>query len=136
LNVDILSFVICYATLHRIRKRQLTRLKDSLQQCFSTFLVQRNLPKMFALLKEPYAMTQMSVLLQPHGTVVANFVPGNFGLLRRNPQPVAYAENKIFMGGSFSGIWWSFVFGVRCLWRHNLMSYSCFQTNVFAKFVT
>jgi len=21
---------------------------------------------------------------------------------------------------SFSGIWWSFVFGVRCLWRHNL----------------
>jgi len=32
---------------------------------------------------------------------------------------VAYAEN--FHGGiSFSGIWWSFIFGVRCLWRHNL----------------
>ena len=33
-------------------------------------------------------------------------------------------------------MWWSFqsVFGVRCLWRHNLTSYSCFQTNVFAKF--
>ena len=27
------------------------------------------------------------------------------------------------------------VFGVRCLWRHNLTSYSCFQTNVLAKFV-
>jgi len=36
---------------------------------------------------------------------------------------------------SFSGICWSFVFGVRCLWRHNLTSYSCFQTNVLAKFV-
>jgi len=46
---------------------------------------------------------------------------------------VAYAEK--FHGGSFSGIWWSFAFGVRCLWRHNLTSYSCFQTNVLAKFV-
>jgi len=34
-------------------------------------------------------------------------------------QTVAYAEN--FHGGSsFNGIWWSFVFGVRCLWRHSL----------------
>jgi len=32
-------------------------------------------------------------------------------------------------------IWWSFVFGVRCLWRHNLTSFPCFQTNVLAKFV-
>jgi len=40
------------------------------------------------------------------------------------------------MGGvSFSGIWWSFAFGVRCLWRHNLTSHSCFQTNILAKFV-
>jgi len=38
-------------------------------------------------------------------------------------------------GGSFNGIWWSFVFGVRCLWCHNLTSYSCFQNNVLAKFV-
>ena len=38
-------------------------------------------------------------------------------------------------GGLFSGIWWSFVFGVRCLWRHNLTSYSCLQTNVLAKFI-
>ena len=46
----------------------------------------------------------------------------------------AYAEN--FHGGdSFRGIWWSFAFGVRCLWRHNLTSYSCVQTNVFTKFV-
>jgi len=34
-------------------------------------------------------------------------------------QSVAFEEN--FHGGvSFSGIWWSLVFGVRCLWRHNL----------------
>ena len=42
---------------------------------------------------------------------------------------------KIFMGVSFSGIQWSFAFGVRSLSRHNLMSYSCFQTKVFTKFV-
>jgi len=35
---------------------------------------------------------------------------------------------------SFRVIWWSFVFGVRGLWRHNLTSFSCFQTNVLAKF--
>ena len=29
------------------------------------------------------------------------------------PAAVAYAEN--LQGGSFSDIWWSFVFGVRCL---------------------
>jgi len=47
---------------------------------------------------------------------------------------VAHAEN--FHGGFwFMVIWWSFVFGVRCLWRHNLTSFSCFQTNVLAKFV-
>ena len=47
---------------------------------------------------------------------------------------VAYAE--IFHGGiSFSGRWWSFAFDVHCLWRHNLTSYSCFQTNLLAKFV-
>jgi len=43
---------------------------------------------------------------------------------------VAYVEN--FHGGvSFNGIWWSFAFGVRFLWRHNLTSYSSFE----AKFV-
>jgi len=46
-----------------------------------------------------------------------------------------WRAQKIFMGVSFSGICWSFVFGVRCLRRHNLTSYSCFQTNVLAKFV-
>jgi len=45
---------------------------------------------MFALLVEPYVMTRVSILLQPHRTVVANFVPGNFGLFRPNPwQPLA-----------------------------------------------
>jgi len=36
---------------------------------------------------------------------------------------------------SFSSMWWSFLFHVRCLWRHNWTSYSCFQTSVLAKFV-
>jgi len=44
-------------------------------------------------------------------------------------------RRKFSRGVSFSGIWWSFVFGVRSLWRHYLMSYSCFQTNVLEKFV-
>jgi len=47
---------------------------------------------------------------------------------------VAYAEN--FHGGVwFKVIWWLFFFGVHCLWRHNLTSFPCFQTNVLAKFV-
>jgi len=38
---------------------------------------------------EPYAMIQVSILLQPHRTVIANFVPDNFGLFRRKPcQPL------------------------------------------------
>ena len=45
------------------------------------------------------------------------------------------ARRKFSWGISFSGIWWSLVFGVCCLWRHNLTSQSCFQTNVLAKFV-
>jgi len=44
-----------------------------------------------------------------------------------------WRTQKIFMGLWFRVIWWSF--GVRCLWRHNLTSISCFQTNVLAKFV-
>jgi len=45
---------------------------------------------MFALLMEPYVMIQVSIFLQPNGTVVANFVPGKFGLFRRNHwQPLA-----------------------------------------------
>jgi len=47
-----------------------------------------------------------------------------------------WRTQKIFTGGvSMSDTWWSFVFGVRCLWRHNFTSYSCFQTNVLTKFV-
>jgi len=33
--------------------------------------------------------------------------------------PVAHAE-KFHGGRSFSDTWWSFLFGVGCLWRHNL----------------
>jgi len=35
---------------------------------------------MFALLTEPYAMIQVSLLLQPHRTVVVNLAPDKFGL--------------------------------------------------------
>jgi len=45
---------------------------------------------MFALLVEPYAMIQVSILLQPHRTVVAKILPDKFGLYLRNPwQPIA-----------------------------------------------
>ena len=45
-----------------------------------------------------------------------------------NPTPFQqWRMQKIFTGVSFSGRWWPFVFGVRCLWPHNLTSYSCFQ---------
>jgi len=49
-------------------------------------------------------------------------------------RPVAYAEN-FHRGGWLRVIWWLFAFGVRCLLRHYLTSFTCFQTNVLAKFV-
>ena len=55
--------------------------------------------------------------------------------VRINMCPSSGVRWKFSWGGSFSGIWWSFVFGVRYFWRRNLTSYSCFQTNVLAKFV-
>jgi len=70
----------------------LAQITDPLAQCFSTFFLQRNLPEMFAQLMEPYAMIQVSILLQPHGTVVANFVPGKLGLFRRNPLAATRGE--------------------------------------------
>jgi len=42
---------------------------------------------------------------------------------------------NIFMGGFIQWHMVSFVYGVCCLWRHKLTSYSCFQTNILAKFV-
>ena len=32
-------------------------------------------------------------------------------------------------------VWWSLLLYMRCLWRHNMTSYSCLQTNVLSKFV-
>ena len=47
---------------------------------------------------------------------------------------MAFAEN--FHGGVLvQGHRWPFLFGVRCLWRHNLTSFTCFQTNLLGKFV-
>ena len=49
---------------------------------------------------------------------------------------VQWRTQKLFMGGFWLRvIWWSFAFGARCLWRHNLTSFLCFQNNVLAKFV-
>ena len=62
-------------------------------------------------------------------------------ILHTRAKPVKYnirnqwRTQKIFRGFSRSGIWFSFVFGVRCFWRHYLASYSCFQTNILAKSV-
>ena len=67
-------------------QKSLETLAYCVNQCFSTFLLQRNLAQMFALLVEPYAKIQVSILLQPHKTVVANFVAGTFGPFRRNPE--------------------------------------------------
>ena len=54
---------------------------------------------------------------------------------KRLPTP-QWRTQKIFIGEfSLSGTWWSFVFGLRCLWRHNLTTFTCFQTNVLAKSV-
>ena len=41
---------------------------------------------MFALFIEPYEMSQVSLLLQRHWAVAANFVAGNFGLFRCSPE--------------------------------------------------
>ena len=34
-----------------------------------------------------------------------------------------------------SGVWWSLLLDIRCLWRHNMTPYSRFQANVLAKFL-
>jgi len=34
-----------------------------------------------------------------------------------------------------SGIWWRLLLDIRCLWRHNMTTYSRLHTNVLAKFV-
>jgi len=61
-------------------------------QQFSTFL-QQNLPQLFALLMEPYAMIQVSILLQLLRTVIANFIPGNFAV---SAEPLAATHETPF----------------------------------------
>jgi len=51
--------------------------------------------------------------------------------LKLRKGPYSCVRRKFSWEGSLSGIWCSFVCGVRFLWRHNLTSYSCFQTNVW-----
>ena len=69
--------------------------EEGVGQCFSTYVMQWNLPQNFALRVEPYVTVKTVILLQPHRTVVANFIPGSFGLFRRNPwQPLAEPRFK------------------------------------------
>jgi len=56
-------------------------------------------------------------------------------LMVRHLQVSSVRRKFSLWGGSFTGLWWSFVLNVRCLWHYNLKSYSFFQTNVLAKFV-
>ena len=93
-------------------------------------LIQRKVPMCFVrLLKHWYKEQTLQIKWGKHLSEPFHVSNGV-----RQGGAVAYAKN--FHGGvSFSGIWWSFVCGVRSLWRHNLTSYSCFQTNVLAKFV-
>jgi len=35
-----------------------------------------------------------------------------------------------------SGVWWSLLMGMRCLWRHGVTSNSCFKSSVLANFFT
>jgi len=62
---------------------------------FQPFLLQRDVPQMSVLLMEVCAMIQVSILQQPHRTVVANFVSGNFGLFPRNPWQPPLAEPRL-----------------------------------------
>jgi len=66
--------------LHKKKQAQICRKTTRLAT-----LLQQNLPQMLVLLTEIYAMIQVSILLQLHRTVVANFLPNKFGLLGRNP---------------------------------------------------
>jgi len=63
-----------------------------LEQCFSIFLLQRN--------PMQWSTCETVVLLQPHRTVVANFVPDIFGLFWPNPwqrlaEPRGSAEARL-----------------------------------------
>jgi len=53
---------------------------------------------------EPYAKIYVSLYLQPHRTVVANFVPGNFGLFQRNPE-VAQKPGWKTLAWSIEKVW-------------------------------
>jgi len=88
---------------------------------------------MFALLMEPYAMIQVSTLLQLHRAVVGSFVPGNSGLFRRNPwQPLAEPRlkntgvNLVFMQTfrlSFCDVFGSFASCITHLPRWSAMTH-------------
>jgi len=68
--------------------------------------------------------------------------------LARGPGPRPVASRGLVMPGATawlyspyqnivlsSGVWWSLLPDICCLWRHNPTSYSRLQTNVVTKFV-
>jgi len=81
--------------------QQFARFNSTLMQCFSTILLQRNLPYIFALLMEPCAMIQVSILLQPHRTVVTDFVQvisvcfGRTPVVEHCPNAIKFHEGKL-----------------------------------------
>jgi len=46
------------------------------------------------------------------------------GNVHNDSSMIGSGVRRKFLWGEeiFSDLWWSFVFGVRCLWRHNLIS--------------
>jgi len=60
----VIAIFYSFAILVRSSCRAFTSFfTHALCQCFSTFLLQRNLPQMFALLMEPYAMVQVYITI-------------------------------------------------------------------------
>jgi len=53
---------------------------------------------------------------------------------QKNPGTAYDAPYQILVLSS--GVWWSLLLDIRCLWHHNMRSYSRFQSNVLAKLLT
>ena len=88
-----------------------------------------------------FTLRCIGVLVVYHSFIVYWFhsllISVYLNIIERSGQLRVSGVRRKFSWGEFwfRVIWWSFVFGVRCLWRHNLTSFPCFQTNVLAKFL-
>jgi len=66
-----------------------------LQQCVSAFWLQRNLPQMFALLMEPCAVIQLSILLQRHENSGCKFRPWRIRFVSEEPLTATYGPPRL-----------------------------------------